>query len=340
MGIKEVAHAAGVSTATVSRVLAGARHVRPEVRERVLAVAARLGYRPNLVARSLRAQRSTIIGLIVSDIRNPFFTAVSRAIEDTAYEQGYSVILCNTDEDPRREARYLNLMRDTNVAGVIFSPTRQAMAGFAALPAELPMVVIDRFMPEAEIDAVLLDNVDAAYRLASHLIENGYRRIGALFGDVGTTGQERRRGFEQALRDHTIAPEPELLRDVSPKISSGYDAAARLLALTPPPNALFAGNSLLAAGALQAIRERHLAIPQDVALVSFDETTWETLVEPAITVVEQPTAEIGKAAVELLLQRIADPTRAIRRMLLNGQIHARGSSAPRQGTSAETETSG
>lgn len=330
VSIKDVARAAGVSTATVSRALSNGSHVRPAVRERVLAAAAQLGYRPNLVARSLRVQRSKTIGLIVSDIRNPFFTAISRSVEDTAYEAGYGVLLCNTDEEPRREARYLNLMRDTNVAGIIFSPTPATMATFSSLPFELPVVVVDRFMPDAEVDAVLLDNQDAAYRLARHLLENGYRRIAALVGDVGTTGSERLRGYEQALREAGVAPDPTLIRAVAPRIEAGYTAACDLLALVPAPDALFAGNSLLAAGALQAIRERGLIIPRDVALVSFDETTWETLVEPEITLIAQPTDEIGKAAAELLLQRVADPLRPPRRILLKGQLRIRGSSAPRR----------
>src|SRR6266705_3425290 len=126
--IKDVAKAAGVSTATVSRVLSNGAHVRPEVRERVMEVVAQLAYRPNLLARSLRSQQTNTIGLLVSDIRNPFFTAISRAVEDTAYEQGFSLVLCNTDENPEKEAIYLNLMQDENVAGVIFSPTRQIAA--------------------------------------------------------------------------------------------------------------------------------------------------------------------------------------------------------------------
>src|SRR6266571_8906518 len=125
--IKDVAKAAGVSTATVSRVLSNGEHVRPEVRKRVMAAVEQLAYRPNLLARSLRSQQTTTIGLIVSDIRNPFFTAISRAVEDTAYEHGYSVLLCNTDEDPEKEELYLKLMQDENVAGIIFSPTRQAI---------------------------------------------------------------------------------------------------------------------------------------------------------------------------------------------------------------------
>src|SRR5437764_9216492 len=142
--IKDVAEAAGVSTATVSRVLSNGLHVRPEVRERVMAAVERLGYRPNLVARSLRSQQSNTIGLIVSDIRNPFFTSISRAVEDTAYEQGFSIVLCNTDESPEKEAIYLNLMRDTSVAGIIMSPTRQTPTNFSDSNLSFPTVAVDR----------------------------------------------------------------------------------------------------------------------------------------------------------------------------------------------------
>lgn len=147
VSIKDVAEAAGVSTATVSRVLSNGLHVRPKVRERVMAEVERLGYRPNLVARSLRSQQSNTIGLIVSDIRNPFFTSVSRAVEDTAYEQGFSVFLCNTDENPEKEMIYLQLMRDEHVAGVIFSPTRQTLASFSAARLNFPLSCLGKNHP-------------------------------------------------------------------------------------------------------------------------------------------------------------------------------------------------
>jgi LacI family transcriptional regulator, fructose operon transcriptional repressor len=330
VSIKEVAEAAGVSTATVSRVLANSRHVRPGVRERVLATVAQLGYRPNLVARSLRARQSNSIGLIVSDVRNPFFTEISRAVEDIAYEQGFSVLLCNTDEDPKKEAIYLDLMHDTHVAGVIFTPTRHAMVQFPTMRLDVPMVVVDRSIPNAEVDSVLLDNADAAYQLTAHLLENGYRRIAALIGETSTTGRERRQGFDEALRAHGLTPAAELVKTVRPMMDAGFAAAMEVLDAAPPPDALFATNSLLAAGALQAIRQRHLAIPDDLALVSFDETTWERLVEPPITVIAQPTYEIGKTAAELLLQRVAEPRRPTRRVILKGQLLVRRSSAPRR----------
>ena len=327
--IKDVAEAAGVSTATVSRVLSNGLHVRPEVRVRVLATVERLGYRPNLVARSLRSQQSSTIGLIVSDISNPFFTALSRAVEDTAYEQGFSVLLCNTDENPEKEAIYLNLMRDTSVAGAIMSPTRQAIASFADAELPFPIVIVDRSISNGDIDAVLLDNVDAAYRLVTHLIEQGYRRIGALCSEM-STGLERQIGYEKALRSQGIAPKSEYMKYVAPKVEAGYAATLKMIDAAEPPDALFTVNSLLAVGALQAIRERNLTIPDDIALVTFDETTWASLVQPAITLVAQPTYEMGKTAAELLLQRIADPERPTRQVILKGQLQVRGSSALRR----------
>jgi LacI family transcriptional regulator, fructose operon transcriptional repressor len=327
--IKDVAKAAGVSTATVSRVLSNGAHVRPEVRERVMEVVAQLAYRPNLLARSLRSQQTNTIGLIVSDIRNPFFTAISRAVEDTAYEQGFSLVLCNTDENPEKEAIYLNLMQDENVAGVIFSPTRQSAANFTTLKVTFPTVIVDRSIQDADVDMVLLDNVDAAYRLTTHLIENGYQRIGALCGETSTTGRERYKGFEKALRAHELSPIADHVKFVQPKIEAGYAAALKILNTAHPPDALLATNSLLTAGALQAIRERNLTIPDDIALVAFDETTWASLVQPPLTLIAQPTNEIGKTATELLLQRVADPNRPTRQVILKGQLLVRGSSAPR-----------
>jgi LacI family transcriptional regulator, fructose operon transcriptional repressor len=329
VSIKDVAEAAEVSTATVSRVLSNGLHVRPEVRERVMAVVERLGYRPNLVARSLRSQQSTTIGLIVSDICNPFFTSLSRAVEDTAYEQGYSVLLCNTDESPEKEAMYLNLMLDTSVAGAIMSPTRQTVANLTTANFSFPTVVVDRSIANGDVDAVLLDNVDAAYRLTTHLIEQGYRRIAALCSEM-STGLERQAGYERALRAHGLFPRAEYMKYVAPKIETGYVAALKMLDAAEPPDAFFTVNSMLAAGALQAIRERNLRIPDDIALVTFDETTWASLVQPAITLIAQPTYEIGKTAAELLLQRIANPGRPTRQVILKGQLQVRGSSIPRR----------
>ncbi|GCE23414.1 LacI family DNA-binding transcriptional regulator [Dictyobacter kobayashii] len=326
--IKEVAEAAGVSTATVSRVLSNGQHVRPEVRQRVMAAVEKLQYRPNLVARSLRSQQSNTIGLIVSDIRNPFFTSISRAVEDLAYAQGFTVLLCNTDEDANKEAIYLQLMRDTNVAGVIFSPTLQTAAKLSQQSLDFPIVIVDRTIADFEADTVLLDNVEAAWRLTTHLIQNGFEKIGAIFGETSSTGLQRQQGYEQALQEHGLPVLPEYIRHTQPRVEAGYMAATALLNLPNPPDALLTSNSLTMEGALQAIRSANLSIPEDIALVGFDETPWTILVQPSITIIAQPTYEIGKTAAELLLQRIAEPARPARQIILRGQLNVRESSVP------------
>ncbi len=325
--IKQVAAKAGVSTATVSRVLANKTNVSREARARVDAAVAELGYRPNLVARSLRAQRSNTIGLVVSDIRNPFFTAVGRAVEDAAYEAGYRVVICNTDENPEKEALYLALMRDENVAGVIVSPAPHDAPRPHNWGLGLPLVVIDREPPLAGLDSVVLDNAAAAGELTAHLIAHGYRRIAGLFGAIGSTGEERRQGFQQALRAHGLAPEADVL--VPPRREAGEDATRVLLSRERPPEAILCGNSLLTEGALLTIRAQGLHIPTDVALAGFDETIWQGLIEPGITVLAQPTDAIGRAAIELLLARVAQQGRAAHQVRLAGTLIARGSTAVR-----------
>lgn len=324
--IKDVAAAAGVSTATVSRVLSDHPHVRAHLRDRVLAAVAELEYRPNLLARSLRARQTNTIGLILPDIRNPFFASISRAVEDIAYEHGMTVILCNTDENPEREALYLEVMRAEQVSGVILSST-QRIARLADLNLDVPLVLVDRAFKNSDVDAVLLDNMSAAAELTTHLLERGYRRIAALIGDTNTTGRERQRGYEAALREYGLAPLQSLIKIVRPRIDTGCAAAIELLEAAQPPDAILAGNSLLTAGVLQAIRKRNLRIPQDVAVVGFDEPLWASLVEPAITTMAQPTDDIGKTATELLLQRIAEPQRPARKVILQGELHVRASSA-------------
>lgn len=326
--IKDVAKAAGVSTATVSRVLANANTpVRPETRARVLKAISDLNYRPNLVARTLRAQKSARIALVVSDIRNPFFTAIARAVEDCAYEHGYTVLMCNTDENPEREALYLDVLHDENVAGIIFSPTQQFGAKLSSYRSDIPLVIIDRSVDTKEADMVLLDNVAAAYELTTHLLDNGYRNLAGIFGDASTTGRERSRGFHKALKERGLSPVAAYF--IAPRIRQGFETTLALLDLPNPPDAIFTSNSLLTAGALEAIRARKLSVPGDVALVGFDETTWGALVDPPITVIAQPTEEIGRTATELLFQRIADPSRPPRTVILRGKLLARGSSAKR-----------
>lgn len=324
--IKDVADAAGVSTATVSRVLANKPHVRPEVHERVMKVVQKLNYRPNRVAQSLRSNTSKIIALVVSDIENPFFQRVSRAVDDAAYEQGYIVMLCNTDENPAKEESCMNLLRDENVAGVIISPTRRAIDKFSKISAlGMPTVIIDRHVNNLDVDNVRIDNVQSAHTITSHLIEHGYRRIGGVFGGDSITGSQRHEGFLRALKDHNIKPASDLIKFANPREEDGFNTAMKLLEIKNRPDALLTSNSLLAAGVLLAIRENKLKIPSDIAFASFDDTTCAQLLEPALTVIEQPTYEIGRTAADLLIKRIQDPSRSNREVVLKTKLIVRHS---------------
>lgn len=326
--IEDVARQAGVSTATVSRVISGKPYVSEAVRQRVLETIAKLDYRPSRVARSLRVQRSSIIGLIISDIQNPFFTSVVRAVEDVAQQRGYSVILCNSDEDVEKELTYIELMLAEQVSGMIVSPTASSNEVYQRLvELHVPVVAIDRRVEGVPMDMVVGDNVKAACAVVSHLIENGYRRIGAVLGTPdASTGAERYQGYVEALARHGLPLLPELVRSGPPRNQNGYELTLELLAQTPPPDAIFTGNNLLTIGALRAIYERNLRIPDDIAVAGFDEMDWMFLVKPALTVVMQPTYEMGRRAAELLLERIANPERPPQAVVLQPTIKVRESS--------------
>ena len=327
--IKDVARAAGVSVATVSRVLANKAHVRHAVRERVRAAAEALNYRPNRAAQNFRARRSQFIGLIISDIENPFYTSMVRAVEDAAYAQQYSLLLCNSDEDPGKEQVYIEFMRDERVAGVIASPTEEAATSLQVLiDAGIPVVAIDRRSSRTPVDTILLDHVKSSYELTGHLIQHGHRRIGAIIGvTTSTSGQERMQGFRHAMDEAGIAVGADLIRLVKPTEETGYAAARALMTLPVPPTALFTGNNLLTVGALKALRALDLQIPRDVSLVGHDELPWMALLAPGITVSAQPIYEMGKQAVEMLLARIRGDAQPVREVRLNPTLIVRQSCA-------------
>ncbi|MDZ4768222.1 MAG: LacI family DNA-binding transcriptional regulator [Chloroflexota bacterium] len=326
--MKDVAFKAGVSVATVSRVLADKPHIRPEIRALVLQVVEELNYRPNRLASNLRRQTSQVIGVLVGDIRNPFFTAMARAIEDVAHRHALSIFLCNTDESPEKEQHYLETLLDENVGGIIFVPTREQIDGYHfLLESDAAVVTIDRRIMGANIDTVLSDNVRVAHALTAHLIGHGHRRIAAVFGlQESTTGRERMDGYRAALIEAGIAFDPEIATYTTPREEYGQQEVARLLALSPQPDAILTGNSRLTIGALNAIREAGLSIPDHVALAGFDETPWMSHVGLGITVISQPTYEMGQTAAELLLERMRQPDRPTREIILNGSLLARGSS--------------
>lgn len=326
--MRDVAERCGVSIATVSRALAGTGPVSEEVAQRIQAAVQELGYRPNRVARNLRSNQSSTIGLVVADIQNPFFSGIGRAVEDAALASGYAVFLCNTDENPEKEELYLRHLADENAAGIIYAPTNKAQKSLnSGKPTELsmPVVVIDRAVVREETDLVLIDNHAAACELAEHLIGHGRRRLAGLFGAKSPTGLERRRGYLTALERHGIEPREDLQRLLPPFEDEGYRAAQELLQRPDRPDALFVSNGQLAVGAYRALIESGLRCPEDVAFGSFDEAAWTRLVNPAVTLIAQPTREIGKAAVELLLGRIAEPHRPVRQLVLGHELRCRRS---------------
>ena len=284
------------------------------------------GYRPNLSARRLRSQHSRTIGLIVSDIRNPFFTAVSRAVEDAAYDAGMRVILCNTDENPEKEALYLRLMQEERVTGLIFAPTRKSAEALSQSPLDFPTVLIDRAGPPGLHDAVVLDNAAAAGTLVSHLLEQGYRRIGGLFGNTSTTGVERHAGFAAILSARGLAAPAQF---VAPTADAGEAELLRWLAAPDRPDAVIASNGQLLLGAARAVRRLGLSMPHDLAVAGFDNETWTGLVGPGLTVIEQPVHEIGTTAMQLLFDRLSRPGGPARKMVLSGRPILRGSTGPR-----------
>ncbi len=327
--IKEVASKAGVSVATVSRVLSNKPNVRPEVRERIQQIIQDLGYRPSRIAGNMRNQSSNVVALMISDIRNPFFTAMARAIEDVANNQDMSIFLCNTDENLEKEQIYLKTLLEERVAGIILSPTRENGTAFEFLiESAIPLVTIDRRITGLDVDSVLSDNVQAAYLLTQHLIQRGYERIGAIIGlKESTTGRERGQGFQLALEDHGLKPDPRFHTYVYPQESEAELIVDEWLQSDERPDAIITGNSRLTIGVLNSIQKRGLVIPQDIALAGFDETPWMRHAASGITVISQPTYEMGKTAADLLFKRIVDPQRPSREVILKGTLIERGSTA-------------
>ncbi|MDQ1569460.1 MAG: LacI family transcriptional regulator [Actinomycetota bacterium] len=300
--IIDVAREAGVSTATVSRVLNSHANVDPVLAGRVREAADKLGYRPNGIARSLRRQSTDVIALIISDVGNPFFTAITRGVEDIAQKTGYSVLLCNADEDSSKEATYLAVAEQSQVAGVILSPHQAGTDVSALSRASIPLVVIDRPLSEA-MDSVMVHSRDGARAATNHLIDAGWKRPACITGpEEAATAQERLEGYFQAVREHGNLD--ELYVHAPFRQHGGLEGAARLLDSDNPPDALFVANAQMALGVLQEVKRRNLRIGVDIGIISFDDAPWAQFVSPPMSVVAQPAYDIGAQAAQLLLQRV------------------------------------
>lgn len=301
--IKDVAAQAGVSVATVSRVLNSHPSVSPDARTRVLAAVDALGYRPNAVARSLRTDQTRTLGLVISDVLNPYFTELARFVEEEARALGYSVIIGNADERPELQDHHVRTLLDRRIDGLLVSPAdgdSPLMADVAR--AGTPMVFVDRWMPGVDVPVVRADGRQAIRDLVAHLYALGRRRLAIIAGPAATTtGDERVEAFREALRAHELGLPEVYIGQGDFQADSGRRVTERFLALPEPPEIVFAADNLMALGALDAIRAAGLRVPQDIGLAAFDDIPWFVHTDPPITAIAQPTGELGRAAVRALV---------------------------------------
>ncbi|GAP08061.1 transcriptional regulator, LacI family [Anaerolinea thermolimosa] len=328
--IQDVARRAGVAPITASRVINNNGYASQDVRQRVLRAVEELGYVPNTLARSLRSRRTNTLALILTDITNPFFTTVARGVEDAASDAGYTVIFCNTDENEDEEQKYLNLLLQKRVDGILLVPARSGHGAIqSALAQGVPLVVIDRRVANEPVDVVRCDSEGGAYALTRRLIRSGYQRIALLNGPKGvSTAEDRAAGYlralaEAGLQEHALVFYGHFTQ------ASGAEMTTRALLHQPPPQALFAANNFIAIGALQKIRELDVRIPEDLALVGFDDLPPALVTFPFLTVVAQPAYEMGQRAARMLIDRLEGRLSGeCREIILPAEIIIRQSSGP------------
>ena len=293
---------------TVSRVINRSAGVRPATRSRVEQAIAELDFFPNRVARGLTSRKSGAIGLIVPDLVNPFFSVVLRGAEMVARRAGYRVLLCNTESDLGLERSYIEDMMSHRVEGLIVAPVNDSsLQNLSPLMRRgLPFVLIDRAIPGVDSDLVRADSAAGARRLMQHLTAIGHRRIAFIVGgDEVSTARERARGYREGLAAAGLSFDPDLVVQTTVDRIGGYRAMQQILRLEPRPTAIFAVNNMTAMGAMETIREAGLSVPQDLALVCFDDVEHLAILSPFMTVVDQPAETFGTLAVQLLLERIA-----------------------------------
>lgn len=326
--IYDVASRAGVSAATVSRVLNGSGTVAPELATRVREAVRELDYRPNGVARNLRRRATRVWGLVISDIGNPFFTALVRGVEDAAHEAGYSLVLCNSDEILEKEQSYIQVALAEQMAGVILTPSSEADTDVTPLLERgIPVVAVDRRLHRHDVDTVVGDNVRGARLATEHLLESGCRRIACITGPMKTTtAQERLEGYRLATTAAGLPYDEELVVVENFKEAGGYHGATGLLDLTTPPDGLFVANNLMTVGALEALVDRGVEVPHDLLMVGFDDIPWAKLTRPRLTTVDQPTYQMGKDAGTLLAGRLGGNKGPARTIMLSPTIQIRESS--------------
>lgn len=325
--ILDVAREAGVSTATVSRVLNGSDSVAPHLAERVLRAAAEMHYVPNSTGRALRRQVSDIWAAVIPDAQNPFFTTLVSALQSVAEREGISVVLCNTDEQLVRERAYLTAAVAQRMSGALVAVSSESESDLSPLlNARMPVVVVDRRLHDYTGDAVFVDNAHGGRMAAQHLLSQGYAQIACIAGppDVSTT-EDRLHGFQEELARAGMPLPAQRLRRANLRPEGGMAALLSLMDEPEPPDAVFSTNGPLTVGAFRGIQELGLVVPDRIALLGVDDDHWTRMVTPKVTVLQQPVAEIGRLAGDLLLRRSRSQDTPPERPLLEPRLIVRES---------------
>ncbi len=310
--MKDVAQAAGVSVSTVSHIVNGTRHVSDELRARVIKVMEELDYHPNALARSLRMGETKTIGLIIPDSSNLFFAEIARAIEDTGYQHGYAVILCNSDGRSDKQQRYIRTLIDKQVDGVIFISNGEITADLNyLLDNNIRVVMVDREVPGIDVDTVLLDNELAGYQATRYLLELGHRCIACIGVPPNLIPiAQRVAGYHRAMKEAGLELPTDYCIYGDTRIESGERAINRLLHLVPRPSAVFVCNDMMAIGVMRGARLLGIYVPEELSVVGFDDIALARAMCPALTTMAQPIGEMGRLATELLIRRIKGELRS------------------------------
>ncbi|HEU4354837.1 MAG TPA: LacI family DNA-binding transcriptional regulator [Actinomycetota bacterium] len=303
-----MAEKAGVSVSTAARVLSGRGYAAEDTRRLVLEAAKELGYVPNQIARSLRTRQTKMVGLLIGDVENFFYSVIAKNVESVAKDAGYHVVLCNSDDDPEIEREYLKLLEAMRVDALVVTPTSKNRRDLARLHDKgMVIVQVDRRVEGLAADTILVDNESGAEHAVSYLVEAGHREIGILTGDLAVpTAQQRLAGYERALGEHGIPVRRELVKTGSFHREHAIEDATDLIRVRPAPTAVFAANNILAEATLIALAQDGLRVPNDVSLVAFDDVQWMSMVVPSVTAVRQPVADMARSAAELVLRRLRE----------------------------------
>jgi LacI family transcriptional regulator len=328
--MRQIAEMANVSIGTVSHVINGTAKVREKLQQRVLDAIRNLGYQPSQLARGLRRNRTSMLVMMMPDVTNPFFPAVVRGVEDVAYKGSLRLVLCNTDNDPRKEISYLNELQSYRPAGWLVIPSVDSEIGTHLRSAHSwpPVVCVDRRPEGWNGDVVLVANEAGAYSATRHLLRMGHRRLAVITGPLHLANAvERLKGFRRALAEVKLTIEPDYIQEARFDRDSGYQAATRLLRMLPRPTAIFACNDLMALGVFLAARELGLDCPKELSIVGFDNLDFAEFTAPALTTVHQSGYQLGTTAARLLLERIGGLKQPPKKVVLPTELKIRNSVA-------------